>query len=426
MIDRLRVPAWAGTTVAVLAGLGCGTADAQEAHDGISVPVPSFASNLTIDTRGLNITSDDGKVQFHVGGRLELDFGDGSDDSRFFDHAFDDHVEPRRARLDLGLKVQDAINMVFQYDFAMRNTPIADAAIAYIGLDDTLFTLGNFKEPLSLDQLISDTNTMFIERSLADALVPGRDTGFAVGANGDAWTFAAGVFGGNINDDITDDGIAGTARFTYAPINTASTTAHLGISGSFRAFGQHDDTISFSTDPEAHLFGANLIDTGDITDVDNLSIVGLEGAFRQDAFRAQGEYIVAHVERRTGASPTFQGGYVEAAYVLNGLAPKYSLAPDYGATYAIFGGVKLADEQRVSKGGFGVFEVAGRFSFLDLQDDNVHGGTERDWTAGLNWYPDDNLKVMTNYVHATADNSPGARGRNVEADIFEARLQVAY
>jgi phosphate-selective porin OprO and OprP len=421
----MRVPVLVPACAAFATVLSASAALAQDDY-GITVPVPSLASTMTLDQDGLNITSDDGEVTFHVGGRVQVHLGDGSQSTPFYPHFFEDHVELRRARLDLGLSIQKTIEIAFQYDFASRNTPIADAVIAYTGLDDALFTVGNFKEPVSLEQLISDSNTMFVERSLMDALVPGRNTGFAVGANGEAWTFAAGVFGGNINDDITDDGIAGSARFTYAPVNTKSTTVHLGASGSYRAFGERHDTVSFGTEPEANIAGVSFVDTGDITDADSLSLFGVEGAVRHESFRAQGEYMLAHVDRRVGGSPTFQGGYLEAAYVLNGAAPSYSLSPDYGAAYAVFGGVKINDEQRVSKGGFGVVEVAGRFSFLDLEGAGVRGGSERDWTAGLNWYPDYNLRVSLNYINAYAENAPQARGRDVSADIFVSRLQVSW
>ena len=47
----------------------------------------------------------------------------------------------------------------------------------------------------------------------------------------------------------------------------------------------------------------------------------------------------------------------------------------------------------MSRGGWGVFEVAARYSALDLDSRTVRGGGEQDVTLGLNWYPTDRLRL---------------------------------
>ncbi|MDE4915179.1 porin [Methylobacterium sp. 092160098-2] len=279
----------------------------------------------------------------------------------------------------------------------------------------------------SLQQLISDNNTTFVERGLSDALVPARNTGLAVASYGDRWTLTGGVFGGNINTGIELGGIAGTARFTYAPILSETEVLHLGIAGSFRSYDENDRSLSFSSKPEAFVFQTSLINTRAIQSAGNLARLGLEAAYQNGPFRLQGEYIHVAVGREGALqSAGFDGGYVEGAWIINGLGRSYQLQTSYGADLAIFKGIQVGEEQRITRGGSGVFELATRYSILNLKDRSITGGIERDWTAGFNWYPDRNIRLMANYIRAKADGSPLVGRRKIDADIAECRLQLYW
>lgn len=80
----------------------------------------------------------------------------------------------------------------------------------------------------------------------------------------------------------------------------------------------------------------------------------------------------------------------------------------------------------MSRGGFGVFELAARYSILNLKDGGITGGVERDWTVGVNWYPDRNIRLMANYIRANADGSRAVGRRDIDADIAEFRLQLYW
>jgi phosphate-selective porin OprO/OprP len=57
----------------------------------------------------------------------------------------------------------------------------------------------------------------------------------------------------------------------------------------------------------------------------------------------------------------------------------------------------------------------------------VKGGAERDATVGVNWYPDDNIRLMADYTRAHADPSASSvTGRKIDSDLFVGRLQVAW
>jgi phosphate-selective porin OprO/OprP len=339
---------------------------------------------------------------------------------------YDDRLDYRRTWLELYLTLRDAVEFAFQYDFADPDRPINDAVVAYRGFKPFVLTVGNFKEPFSLNQLISDNNTLFTERSIADVFAPGRSFGISLSANGEAWTAAAGVFGGNANRGIEDNGVAGTARVTYAPILQTDEVLHFGLAGSYRLLDRDGQGFSLSVRPESFLFRTALVSTSRIRSADAVERVGAEAAYQIGALRFQGEYIWTGVERSAGLAGTgFHGGYVEAGWTVNGNGRPYELAPKYGTTYGIFGAPKIDSSQRLLNGGIGIFELGARVSYVDLTDRNISGGRELNYTLGVNWYPENNVKVAADYVRAMAYDSPAA-SRRVDADIFIGRVQVTW
>jgi phosphate-selective porin OprO/OprP len=397
----------------------------QSFFDGVHETDPS-GNKASLDEKGLSFSSADENFKMRIGGKLQLDYGTARIRSFRFSKPYNDDVEFRRTWVEGYITLYKTVELAFQYDFADATRPINDAAIAYHGFDPFIFTVGQFKEPFSLNQLTNDNNLLFTERALSDTFAPARNFGFAIGTHGDAWTFAAGVFGGNANLGIDDAGIAGTARFTYAPILTKDEVLHLGIAGSYRANDQSGQSVSFSTKPESFLFTTALVSTSTILAADRTEKLGLEAAYQTGPFRVQGEYMLNQVERNSGQpSATFHGGYIEAGYTLNGDGRPYSLAPVYGTAYAVFGAPKLDSAQRLSHGGIGIFELGARVSYIDLTDRNIDGGRELDYSFALNWYPEPNIKIASDYIRAHADYSPAA-GRAVDSDIFVGRFQLYW
>lgn len=163
----------------------------------------------------------------------------------------------------------------------------------------------------------------------------------------------------------------------------------------------------------------------------SVSRLGAELAYRNGPFLVQAEYIRADVERFGGLPGfSFQGGYVEGSIVLNGEGRAYALTPQGGTTYATFKSVKVRDDRRVTRGGVGVFEIAARLSAIDLDDRRLRGGTERDVTLGLNWYPEPNLRFVADYIHGRV--RPGAAQSDAlgsapfSVDTFIGRMQLYW
>lgn len=383
-------------------------------------------SGFTADTDGLQYRSDDNRLRWKLGGRLHLDAGGGEGRGPALDETSFVAGRVRRARFELGVTVDRYWNFDAQVDAADRDRPIANLNIGYTGLSHAAFTFGNFQTPFSLENVMSSNDITFMERSLADILVPRRNFGAAVSLDGEHWTAAFAVVGGNINEGIADQGVAVQGRVTYTPLKEDSHVLHFGLSGSYRALDPQRE-ISFSARPESRIYAVSVLEVDPVRDARNLARAGLEFAYLNQAFRMQGEYMVAHAEQDGRRNSTFHAGYLLAAYVLTGQVQKYSLVPDSkrrDVGYAAFSGLELADKDCVSKGGTGAWEIAARYSILDLggRDD---GGQLQDVTLGLNWYPEENVRVMGNYIHAFVDQYSSNRPRG-DIDIVQARLQIAF
>ena len=99
----------------------------------------------------------------------------------------------------------------------------------------------------------------------------------------------------------------------------------------------------------------------------------------------------------------------------------------YKKSRGVFSRVTPNNSFNPSKGKWGAFEVAARYSYLDLNDGAVNGGEQQDVTVGLNWHLYSNVKLMANYVHADVKDA-GSTNANAPGnlDIFQMRSQIEF
>jgi phosphate-selective porin OprO/OprP len=71
-------------------------------------------------------------------------------------------------------------------------------------------------------------------------------------------------------------------------------------------------------------------------------------------------------------------------------------------------------------------EVGLRFSYLDLNDGDIKGGREKNFTAGLNWYLNPNVRLMFNYIRANVEDRAGPPVNDGTANIFQGRFQIHF
>ena len=139
----------------------------------------------------------------------------------------------------------------------------------------------------------------------------------------------------------------------------------------------------------------------------------VEAAFVRGPFSLQGEFVQTFMDAPEVGNPRFHGFYVFASYFFTGESRPYNV--DRGS----FGRPRPKTEYRDSPGALGAFELAFRWSRLDLTDKDVDGGELTDFTVGLNWYATHATRIMFNGIVAT-------RKGFKPVGIFQVRLQLAF
>ncbi len=346
----------------------------------------------------------DGAYSFKIGGFAQIDGGIFDDDVR--DRP--DGTNIRRARLNVSGVLAKDFKYKIENDFAGNASALTDVYLEYAGLNPTTITVGQFKEPFGLETLTSDLFTSFIERSVVNSFSPDRKIGAMVSSSGELkplgfWTAALGGFGsGTSSTSSTDDEARDiTGRITLAPIASKTEVLHFGVAGSHRIPDASSDSFSFSSRAENQMSSSSAdlsVNTGTISNVDSVNLLGLEAAGVYGPFSVQGEYVKAMVNRSSGVEPNFDGYYVEASYFLTGESRNYN------ASTARFERTKPTWSLNPSKGDWGAWQVMARYSNLDLNDKTIHGGELRDTTFGIKWLPNNYTMVTANYIISNTDN----------------------
>lgn len=388
-------------------------------------PVVSADSGVPvkIDTEGgLEIATYDGRFSFGIGGRLMADAAFYNEDRNVLSNG----TELRRAELELQGVIDYDWAYEFELDFGDGNVDVNDAFVAYQGFAPLLFKVGQFKEPFSMDELTSSKYSTFMESALPNAFAPGRHIGIGVANAWEDATVAAGLFGEAFDDaaentdaaDRGDESWGLTGRLTWAPMHAKRQVLHLGAASSYRQMGDDvsDHRPRFRSRPESHLTNdLRYVDTGKISAVEDYMLYGLEAAGVQGPFSFQGEYIRTGLSR-TGGSPDlrFDGWYAQASWFWTGESQNYSVAK------GTFGKIKPLNK-------YGAWETAVRLSRLDLTDGAVKGGEEKNITLALNWYVNQHVRLMANYIWIDndADADGGITGDD-DPEVMQFRFQAAF
>ncbi len=409
--------------------------------------------DLKVRWRGApEFSSQDGKFKFKIRGRLMADYNNIDQDKRITGRDDVSAVELRRARLGVeGVVFHDWIYK-FEADFAADEVAIKDAYVAYAnwigGIEMSELRFGNYYVYTSMEQVTSSRFITFLERAaFTEAFLPSGTGDRQIGAGillGDKhWSFQTGYYGAGSSTQETffDDTTSFAVRGTVAPINNDTTVLHLGAS-----YRHRDDGDLRDGDPEDALFryrarGADLhlanrfIDTGTVGRTDDMYV--LEGAFVWKSLSVQGEYaqLESHIPGSIvdltvpgNISPTYTGWYIDAAFFLTGEMRNYE--SDTGS----FGRTKVKNPVYGGSGGWGAWQIAGRYDTLDLGDKAafIAGcsicGEQETWLIGLNWYLTDYTALKFQVSQSEIKGAIGDFNQNRGAEItgFGMRAQVDW
>ena len=379
--------------------------------------------------KGLKIQTKDGDMKFQVGGRLHAQAAYNGDNTL----GANDGTEIRRGRLFVkGVLFKD-FNFKAQYDFADNKVGVKDLFVSYSGLDWFDITVGHQKQTYSLQLMMSSNDMPFVERSIDNAFAEAltdRAIGVRFDSEGDIWSVQTGFYGGSVgaSDKSTDDeGWGYTARGILAPIHTENQLVHLGGAVAYRVPDDQadvgDSPVRFRSET-THMSNLYLVDTGEIEGVSNIVLASAEGAFVHGPFSLVGEYHHAFVNRDGNSDLDFNGWHVESTWSLTG----ESRAASYELKYGVLKYLKPAKSFSLKNGGIGAWELAARIAEIDLNDGPIDGGKELAFTGGINWYLNNNVRVMADYSKVL-DLEGGKYDGNSAAedlDIVELRTQLTF
>jgi phosphate-selective porin OprO and OprP len=399
----------------------------------------------------------------------------------------DDGINARRARIGVVGKFLGDWNYALIYDFGGTSDGFASTAgfgavppaggtsvgflpggalsgieaayLSYTGFkpfDGKLAIEGGYMDTLyTLDEATSSNDIMFMERASPGVVatnIAAGDFRSAVGArwyNDRLWAgaYATGPSSGalhsasSLNPNDASEQLGAFARVAGQIVSGKDYSIHIGADAQFlirppQNLVTQAQTLTLSDRPELRIDPTTLVSTGALANISGAQVYSVEAAATYGPLYFQGEYFWFNVERdaATGLPPfgapnlKFDGGYAEASYVLTGETHTYN------SGNAAYNGVIPANSFSLAGGGWGAWEIAGRVSRIDLNDQlatatGVAGGRQTVLTAGLNWYANRNVRLMFNYLHGDIAKqvSPTNIGdAGSKFDAFAMRTQVAF
>lgn len=292
---------------------------------------------------------------------------------------------------------------------------LQQAYIEYDGLRPFLLRIGDHSAATGLDEATSGSDLLLLERAAPSDLArhmasSGRDA-IEMLYEGDRWLASLAFTDGKVQSGgFFDEQQALVARLAYSPVATDRWHWVVSLAGSdvFRPgdVGPASNSprpfkLSISAELAVDDSGTQFVSVSEPNVTDAWSW-NLESAVRHDNVMAQAGYYKYGIDLRgqtTMRGEGFDGWYAEGSWVLSGEDRGWSTSK------AGFTNPKPRANFDPASGDWGAWEVAGRFSTVNLNDHagpagaalpvgGVRGGEQRIATIGLNWYPNTALKFI--------------------------------
>jgi phosphate-selective porin OprO and OprP len=361
-----------------------------------------------------------------IGAKLAVDAADYITGKELQD--FNGGGEVRRARLyaqgDCLLLLPVSYQLEIGYipnEFYIEESYLKFKPIPYIGELKT----GQYQAPMGLEVVSSTRDIPFMEPAAPmQALAPGVNAGMQIGRPvfNERATWALGLFTAGVGNDYGDasqDFGRAITRLTALPIYHpdpdqpgSARLLHLGFSANILYSG--DSTVRYQARPESHL-APYVVDTGGISSEGAL-VLGGEAAWVNGPFSIQGEYLHSFVQQTGGGALNFDGFYASAGWFLTGESRPYNRAD------GTFARVIPKHNFNWGQGGWGAWEIAGRYSFVNLSSGDLHGGRIGMFMVGLNWHLHSHVKWRFDYGFGhVSDHQPAGN-----INIFQTRVEIDF
>lgn len=385
---------------------------------------------VTVGDKGASLKSADGNFEFKFRGLVQ-------GDARFYlDNAGlpqNDTFLFRRIRPTIEGSLGKLLAFRLTPEFAGDGATIVDA---YVDVKfDPAYTLrvGKVKGPVDLERLQSGGATLLIERGFPAELAPNRDIGVQLQGDlaAERVSYVAGIYNGTPDgrDAATtnpDDEFEYAGRVFFEPFKndaTAWSGLGFGIAGSIgEKHGSGNNFLPrYRTPGQLQFFNYRSAVAAD----GEHSRISPQAYFYKGPFGLLVEYIESQQELVVGATraeiknKAWQAG---AGYVLT------------GEDVSFRGVARPSSQFNPGAGGWGAFEVLGRYGELDVDDaafpvfadPALAASKATAWTLGLNWYLSSNLKLMANYLNTRFEGGAASGANRPDEKAVFTRLQVAF
>jgi len=275
--------------------------------------------------------------------------------------------------------------------------------------------VGRSKEGFSTSKIMNGTHTWTNERAaINDALLP-------ILADGIKWmgyvpsgklVYNLGYFRDTRSqyESFNKNDHQSVMRGVWLPFaGTDKGVLHVALQ--VRHGAANDGALQYRSKPEAAQAQAFVIDTGKFA-ADHANMYGVETYYRPGPLMFGMEYFFNQVSAPESGDPFFHGGEIFAAYLLTGETRPYNAR---GAYFE-----RIPPARSVFSGGPGAWELVLRYSYADLADGPIQGGTFWRITPMVNWHLSDYMRLEFVYGYGMLDRF----GIHGATQFFQTRLQL--
>ena len=274
-----------------------------------------------------------------------------------------------------------------------------------------LVKFGNIKIPFSMEGYSSSKYITFLERSLGDDFLIGRKFGGELFLSNKLGNFYTNLFFSSFSNSF-DDKLANKVEKEGKSIRaTFAYKFHkhhiLSIGAGYLTQEYHGLKVKFSQPMESTLTRNKYVHVK-IKHVSTINLANFELFYMYNKFAFQTEFLKVDVNALKD-NYSFNSYYLEGSYFLVGDGKRFKL--------------KTSTLANVKPSNKGAVEVAFRYSQIDLNNKDEHGGREINYTSGVNWYLSKNFKIAANYVVAMPKKTDDYDGL---LQFFEIRTLFAF
>ena len=376
---------------------------------------------------GLWFTDEESSSQLQVHGFVQAD-------GRFFTSDLKDQRPDklffRRIRPIFEGTLFNALNFRLMPDFGQNNPQIQDAYVELKLFSFAKPRIGKFKTPIGLEDLRSDSESSFSERSLASDLVPLREVGVQMGSAAlhQLLSYAAGYFNGtpdgsngNFQWRTSNEGVA---RLFLQPFlrSRAKPMRGLGV-GAAGSFADESGKLpSFKTVGQSTFFKYSAKATAD----GQHNRVSPQAWYYWGPVGVIGEYTISSQQVRNGPFArrlSNQAWQTTASFMLTGeknsyagMRPRRAFEPQKGLRH--LGGWEVAarySNLRVDRNAFPLFASS-----------KTAAAGAAEWGVALNCYLNRYARIMNAYEHTRFQMASPQLAPLHSENVLMSRLQLAF